>query len=114
METYGKRVEGVGAVLFDLDGTLVISNEADGKPGWESSPILALLACLERTELEPHQCLQIGDTPYDGQAAYDAGMKSLAVDPSQPPDMQIESHSPQQPCRTRQHVVSSTLLLGAA
>lgn len=39
-----------------------------------------LLACLQGHELEPGQCLLIGDTPYDGQAAYQAGMRFLAVE----------------------------------
>lgn len=39
-----------------------------------------LLACLEGHELEPHQCLLIGDTPYDGEAAAQAGMRFLAVE----------------------------------
>lgn len=39
-----------------------------------------LLACLNGHELEPHQCLLIGDSPYDGEAAAQAGMRFLGVE----------------------------------
>ncbi len=39
-----------------------------------------LLACLNGHELEPHQCLLIGDSPYDGEAAAEAGMRFLGVE----------------------------------
>ncbi len=55
---------------------LTDSDEAE-----ESKPAPdTLLACLEGHELEPYQCLLIGDTPYDGEAAAQAGMRFLAVE----------------------------------
>ncbi len=39
-----------------------------------------LLACIQSHVVSPRQCLLIGDTPYDGQAAYDAGMRFLGVE----------------------------------
>ena len=39
-----------------------------------------LLACLEGHEFPPAQCLLVGDTPYDAEAAYQAGMKFLGVE----------------------------------
>jgi HAD superfamily hydrolase (TIGR01509 family) len=54
---------------------------ADASDVEESKPAPdTLLACLEGHELEPSQCLVIGDTPYDGRAAHDAGMRFLGVE----------------------------------
>lgn len=54
---------------------------ADADKVEESKPAPdMLLACLEGHELEPKQCLLIGDTPYDGEAAHRAGMRFLAVE----------------------------------
>ena len=54
---------------------------ADADQVEESKPAPdTLLVCLEGHELEPRQCLLIGDTPYDGEAASRAGMRFLAVE----------------------------------
>lgn len=47
---------------------------------FEESKPNTLLACLNGHELEPNQCLLIGDTPYDGEAAAQAGMRFLGVE----------------------------------
>ena len=54
---------------------------ADADQVEESKPAPdTLLVCLEGHELEPSQCLLIGDTPYDGEAAHRAGMRFLGVE----------------------------------
>jgi HAD superfamily hydrolase (TIGR01509 family) len=62
-----------------LEGQFQDMTDADqvdeSKPGPDT-----LLACLQGHELEPRQCLLIGDTPYDGEAAHNAGMRFLAVE----------------------------------
>ncbi len=63
----------------DLDGQFHGGADADQVEESKPAPD-TLLACLEGTELEPRQCLLIGDTPYDGQAAHEAGMRFLAVE----------------------------------
>lgn len=63
----------------DLKGQFHDAADADQVDESKPAPD-TLLACLEGTELRPEQCLLIGDTPYDGQAAYQAGMKFLAVE----------------------------------
>ena len=46
----------------------------------DAKPSDRLLACLAGHEIEPQQCLVIGDTPYDGEAATQAGMRFLGLE----------------------------------
>ena len=63
----------------DLEGQFHGGADSDKVENSKPAPD-TLLACLQDHELEPAQCLLVGDTPYDGHAAYEAGMRFLAVE----------------------------------
>lgn len=63
------------AVLFDIDGTLVDSNDAHAH-AWVEADIIH--AALEQARCEAAEAVMIGDTPYDVEAATRAGVRVIA------------------------------------
>lgn len=62
----------------DLDSKFIIKYGADDVPSAKPSP-LGLLAICNELNYDPSQCVYIGDSPSDGQAAASAGMYSIGV-----------------------------------
>ncbi len=61
----------VGAVILDLDGTLLHSNDAHAQAFVE--------AALRKTGVPAEQVMMLGDTPYDVEAAARAGIRLIAL-----------------------------------
>lgn len=64
--------------VHQLDHLFVIQLGADDAPAPKPSP-KGLLFAAEQVNIEPNQCVYIGDSPGDGKAGRSAGMKSIGV-----------------------------------
>ena len=62
----------------DLNSKFIIQYGADDVPAAKPSS-LGLLAICKELNYYPSQCVYIGDSPSDGQAANSAGMYSIGV-----------------------------------